>query len=54
MKNDTSNGNIVAIYFLEMFHRGVKQANGVIFSRLQVLKLMAYVRIAFRFNSDQY
>lgn len=55
VKSDAGNGDFVTIYFLEMFHQGIRQRNNVFLSRLQMLKLMAYVRVGFRFNSsDQY
>lgn len=52
VKSDASHGDFMAVCFLQIFHQGVKHANNVFLSRLYMLKLMAYVRIGFRFNSS--
>lgn len=53
VKRDANNGDFVAMYFLEIFHQGVKQTKNVFLSKLQMLKLMVYIRIGFRFNSSE-
>lgn len=54
MKSNTSNGDFVAMYFPEIFHQGVKEKNNVFLARLPMLKLTAYIKIGFRFNSSDH